>query len=285
MLLDAGNERPPAGQQLQHLRRLAGEGVYVIVLIPDARESEAMRLLDEGVADYPPYSFTVAALAVRLATVRRLLALQDEIRTDRALMTRSSDEWVRANRRLLHEALTDPLTQLPNRRYGLDRLNQKWEIASSNQLPIACLMLDIDHFKRVNDQYGHDIGDAVLRQMATVVERCCWRTDFVFRYGGEEFCVICPQTAQAEATLLDERIAAAIREQEFVLPNDVLHATLSVGVGVRAPAMNEAGQMLASADQALYAAKQAGRNRVVTAGDHLPARIRAQDRTEARMPG
>ena len=267
VMLDAGNVRQTVIQQLQRLRQLAGGAVHVLVLIPDEDESEAMRLLEAGVADYLPYNFSAAALRVRLANARRLLSMQEEVRVDRELIAHSNDDWARANRRLLHEALTDPLTQLPNRRYGLDRFRQEWDIAVSNNLPIACLMLDIDHFKRVNDQHGHDSGDRVLRQLAAVVERCCRRSDFIFRYGGEEFCVICPMTAQAEAMLLGERITSAVRQYEFTLSAGMLHVTLSIGVAVRSPRMSESEQLIAKADEALYAAKNAGRDRVVSADE------------------
>ncbi len=264
VILDAGNSRRPAIEQLNHLRKYAGDALYVMALIPDDAEGEVMQLLAQGVVDYLVYSASAAALTVRLANARRLLSLQEEVRTERELVAHSADDWARSNRRLLHEALTDALTQLPNRRYGLDRFNQEWDIAVSNNLPIACLMLDIDHFKRVNDQYGHDSGDVVLRQVATVVERCCRRSDFVFRYGGEEFCVICPLTPQAEATQLGERIAAAIRQYEFILPTGIMRATLSVGVAVRSSDTSEAEQLITMADKALYAAKESGRDRVVS---------------------
>jgi len=264
VILDAGNSRRPAIEQLHHLRKYAGDALYVMALIPDDAEGEVMQLLAQGVVDYLVYSASAAALTVRLANARRLLSLQEEVRTERELVAHSADDWARSNRRLLHEALTDALTQLPNRRYGLDRFNQEWDIAVSNNLPIACLMLDIDHFKRVNDQYGHDSGDVVLRQVATVVERCCRRSDFVFRYGGEEFCVICPLTPQAEATQLGERIAAAIRQYEFILPTGIMRATLSVGVAVRSSDTSEAEQLITMADKALYVAKESGRDRVVS---------------------
>jgi diguanylate cyclase (GGDEF)-like protein len=178
---------------------------------------------------------------------------------------RSSGEWARSNRRLLHEALTDPLTRLSNRRYGLDRFNQEWSYASHSDAPLSCLMLDIDHFKAVNDRYGHEIGDAVLAQVAQVVQHNCRNDDVVFRYGGEEFCIVAPGTPVQEAVQLAERIAQATRKRRYGKEPDLFHVTLSIGVASRDVADLDSEMLIARSDRALYAAKEAGRDRVMVA--------------------
>lgn len=251
-------------EQVRRLRAEAGPALHCIALLPAAEEAEVPRLMLAGASDYLLYDASEAALRARLATAQRMIALQEQVRTERAMAVDISGEWARANRRLLHEALTDALTQLPNRRYGLDRFAQEWSVAKSNDLPLACLMIDIDHFKRVNDTHGHETGDVVLRQIATVIEGSCRRNDVAFRYGGEEFCVICTGTGLDDARQLGERIAAAARASRFGNPDQSFPATLSVGVAVRTPAMEGPETLIAVADRALYAAKAEGRDRVVT---------------------
>lgn len=264
VLVDVNPEDPETEQRFQRLREAGGPALHLIVLIPAAAEASVARLLLLGASDYLIHGCSEAALVARLATAQQLVTLRSAVRAERELAVSASDDWGKANRRLLQEALTDPLTRLPNRRYGMDRFAQEWAVAGSNRLPIACMMLDIDHFKRVNDEHGHDIGDLVLQQMAAVVGHNCRRSDVVFRYGGEEFCCICPNTGLAEAIQLGERIAAAVRKASFGPTHTPMTVTLSIGLAVRTDEA-EPAQLLARADKALYAAKAGGRDRVVAA--------------------
>lgn len=251
------------------LRKLRAEGgarhIYCIALIPPEAESDVARLMQAGASDYLLTQHSDSALLARLHTAQRVIALQGAVRAERESVIRSSGEWARANRRLLQEALTDPLTQLANRRYGLDRLQQEWSFARHHGTALACLMLDIDHFKAINDRHGHEAGDLVLGQIARVLERCCRRNDIVFRYGGEEFCAICPSTAMAEALGLADRILRAVREGRYGPAGDRFSVTLSIGVAVRTQDMAMPEDLIARADKALYHAKASGRDRVVAA--------------------
>lgn len=251
---------------LDRSRELALAGTAVVLLIPPSVEQDFPGFLERGGAmDYLTYGFTEAAAIARLKNAQRLMSLQSAIRAEREQAIHASSQWAQANRRLMYEALTDPLTQLPNRRYGLDRFAQEWSIATSNGLPIACMMMDIDHFKRVNDTYGHETGDVVLRQFADIIQRCCRRSDVVFRYGGEEFCCICPGTGLDEARQLAFRVMEAVREARFGNGDKPLRATLSIGLAMRLPPMSQPAELIAEADRALYRAKEGGRNRVVSA--------------------
>lgn len=251
------------------LRALRAEGgaryTYCIALIPPEAEAEVARLMQAGASDYLLIQPSDAALIARLYTAQRVIALQGVVRAERESVIRSSGEWARANRRLLQEALTDPLTQLANRRYGLDRLQQEWSFARHHGTALACLMLDIDHFKTINDRHGHEAGDLVLGQIARVLERTCRRNDIVFRYGGEEFCVVCPSTTLADAMGLAERILRAVREGRFGSAGDRFAVTLSIGVAMRSQDMTTPEDLIARADKALYHAKSAGRDRVAAA--------------------
>lgn len=264
-------ELPDSGEASAHdLRDLrACEGArqaYCIALIPAEAEAGVARLMLAGAADYLLRDHTEAALLARLNAAQRVMTLQSAVRAERESAIRSSGDWARSNRRLLREALTDPLTQVHNRRYGLDRFAQEWSFAQHNGTPLSCLMLDVDHFKRVNDRYGHETGDLVLTQVARLIERNCRKDDVVFRYGGEEFCVVGPNTGEREAAQLGERIVEAMRAARFGEDSRHFAVTMSIGVATRVEADREPEHLIARADKALYAAKAAGRDRVVAAG-------------------
>jgi diguanylate cyclase (GGDEF)-like protein len=266
MLVELAEAASASLELLRSLRATAGgRHAHCIVIIPPEAEAEVARLMLAGASDYLLTNYTEAALLARLHGAQRVVALQGAVRAERESVIRSSGEWARSNRRLLQEALTDPLTQLANRRYGLDRLNQEWSFASHHGTQLACLMLDIDHFKAINDQHGHEVGDLVLGQIARVLEQACRKNDVVFRYGGEEFCVVCPSTGLADAVLLGERIVRAVREGRYGRIGARFPVTLSVGVAVRSADMADPEALLARADQALYHAKTSGRDRVVAA--------------------
>lgn len=159
-------------------------------------------------------------------------------------------------------AITDSLTGLPNRR-ALDlTLEAEMHRARREQRELAVLMVDIDHFKRVNDTYGHAMGDAVLAEVAHRVESSARRPgDFVCRYGGEEFVVVLPETSSAGADLVAENIRANVAAAPVVTHGMSIEITVSVGIA-SARGDDEPGELIARSDTALYTAKRAGRNRV-----------------------
>jgi two-component system cell cycle response regulator len=266
MMVELPDCSDAAARTLRELRMTeGGRQAYCIALIPPEAESGVAKLMQSGAADYLLFNYTEAALMARLNAAQRVVALQGAVRTERESVIRSSGEWARSNRRLLQEALTDPLTRLHNRRYGLDRFKQEWSFAEHSDSPLSCLMLDIDHFKRINDQRGHEIGDVVLAQVARLIESGCRKNDVVFRYGGEEFCIVSPATPLQEALLLGERIVSAIRKGRFGKQGDDFPVTLSVGVASRSAATADVDTLVAQADKALYAAKEHGRDRVMAA--------------------
>lgn len=266
MLVELADASAASVELLRSLRATTGgRHAHCIVILPPEAEADAARLMLAGASDYLLANYSEAALLVRLHAAQRVVALQGAVRAERESVIRSSGEWARSNRRLLQEALTDPLTQLANRRYGLDRLNQEWSFARHHGTQLACLMLDIDHFKAINDQHGHEVGDMVLGQIARVLEKVCRKNDVVFRYGGEEFCVVCPSTALADAVLLGERIVRAVREGRYGQIGARFPVTLSAGVAVQSADMADPEALLARADRALYHAKANGRDRVVAA--------------------
>jgi two-component system cell cycle response regulator len=177
-------------------------------------------------------------------------------------------ESTRADKQRLEVlARTDPLTHTANRRALMERLNGELERARRYALSLSVLMVDLDHFKLVNDTYGHPIGDEVLRSTARVLQREARNVDVVARFGGEEFVVVLPETGEEGAVRVADRIRARIAEQA-VMPGagyDTARVTASIGVAsVPSSVVNAAEDLIALADQALYRAKAAGRNQVCT---------------------
>ncbi len=172
--------------------------------------------------------------------------------------------------RLLRSGFTDVLTGWNNRRYLSVRLVEELARARRDQSGIVCLMLDVDHFKRVNDTWGHAAGDAVLRELAQRIEAQVRASDVAARYGGEEFVVLLPNTESASARLLAERIRKAISATPINLPcGEMVTVTASIGISEVRPDPDDkdlktvGDSLVARADVALYAAKSAGRDRVI----------------------
>jgi diguanylate cyclase (GGDEF)-like protein len=182
----------------------------------------------------------------------------------------SDDLEAEYQRRLAHGALHEPLTGLYNRRHFTDRLGAELAASQRHGRPLALLLIDVDHFKRVNDQFGHLAGDEVLKMVAYVVQGAVRKEDVVARYGGEEFVVLARETGLTGAKALGERIRRAVERSRSTWDGREIAVTVSVGVTVSAGlAQFEPGrtaqQLLDAADRALYRAKQGGRNGVVAA--------------------
>lgn len=164
-------------------------------------------------------------------------------------------------------ALRDPLTGLYNRRYLTERLVEEMARASRQKQPLSYLMVDIDHFKKLNDTYGHLAGDKILKELAKRLHLACRAMDVVGRFGGEEFFVILPGTDSGTAAEVAERIRRSIDDKPFAAGEFLIRVQVSVGGAQRAAKFEHVNQLIESADRALYAAKTAGRNRVVLSGN------------------
>lgn len=244
-----------------HIRESAPES-YIIVVAPSGEVPALSRALESGIDDFLIKPVNANALEMRLRNARRMLVLREEIRRERRGFMTSSDSWAKGHRRLLQTAMTDPLTQLPNRLHGEDFLSLEWTSAHHSGRPLGCLMLDIDHFKRINDRYGHGIGDAVLCQIVNLIHGSLRSEDLAFRYGGEEFAVICPGASLQTALQIGERIRHAVESASFAQIDNII--TVSIGGAVAHNGHQGYKDLLRDADQALYRAKHAGRNRVET---------------------
>lgn len=175
---------------------------------------------------------------------------------------------------LEHENITDPLIDVYNRRYFDRRLEEEFERARRYGLPLSILMLDIDHFKMVNDTYGHQTGDSVLINLGSLLVATVRNTDIVARYGGEELCIIATNTIEESAIELAERLRLFIVATEMVPADEKkgqppVHVTVSFGVSALHAGISTTGDLMKNADNALYCAKNRGRNQVAAA--EIPA--------------
>ncbi len=163
-------------------------------------------------------------------------------------------------------AANDPLTGLYNRRFGLQRLSEEFSRSIRSQMPLGILMFDIDHFKRVNDTYGHAAGDRVLINVAKIATMAARKGDFVIRYGGEEFIMILPGAGKKDCLFIGERLRHMVEESVVQTAEAQMKVTISVGfVSYPEYAVDDEHALTKAADEALYLAKERGRNMVIYA--------------------
>lgn len=165
-----------------------------------------------------------------------------------------------ANQRLEVSAMTDVLTSLPNRRHGLMRLRQLWEEAMATGRPLSCLMVDADGFKRINDTFGHDAGDAVLCGLARELRNTVRTDDVVCRLGGDEFLIVCPDTDAAGALQVGEQVRRAVADLRLEAGAGAWRGSVSVGAASRSETTRTPEELMTAADRAVYAAKRDGRD-------------------------
>jgi diguanylate cyclase (GGDEF)-like protein len=163
---------------------------------------------------------------------------------------------------LQSQALVDHLTRLWNRRAVLEILEMERSRALRKDYKVGLILADLDHFKDINDRYGHPAGDAVLAETALRIRSCLRASDAAGRYGGEEFMIVLPEVGREMAMKIAERIRLSIQKEPFPTPQGSVRATLSLGVGILSPDTESPLESLVSkVDQALYQAKTEGRNR------------------------
>lgn len=214
----------------------------VIMLTGNENQKDKICGLELGANDYVTKPFDPAELIARVKIQLKIKLLQD---------------------RLKDLANTDPLTRLSNRRHLFSALNSELERSQRSDKPCSLVMVDVDHFKSVNDTYGHQLGDEVLISVASHLEECMRVYDLAARFGGEEFALLMPGTDSTQATAIAERIRTVVEEMTFTEQLKPLHLTISAGVATYpGPDIATADDLIRVADHALYRAKDAGRNRV-----------------------
>ncbi len=239
--------------------------IYIIMLTGKESDEEHIQALEAGADDFVIKPFTPEVLAARMNSGERIIRFQQKISQDHEIIQKYAAKLAAANRKLETMAMTDALTGLPNRRSALNRLKDEVSESRRHQTPLSCIMIDIDHFKLINDSYGHAIGDRVLKKIADVFSSTARSYDMVSRIGGEEFLVICARSTLADSRQLAERLRQAIHSLRLRLDGNTIRATISLGIASWHEDMASGEDMTKMADRALYRAKQQGRNRVEVA--------------------
>jgi diguanylate cyclase (GGDEF)-like protein len=251
----------PVMDGLEACRLIKGDATTrdIPVIFLSARDETEVKVsgLSLGANDYISKPFKAEELLARVDVAMRLKRERDHLRT-------SAAEALAQSELAQERAMTDALTGMLNR-YGLQRvLAHEHAEARRYNRPLSCLMIDLDNFKTINDTYGHSAGDTALQQVAAILTEVVRRSDMVFRYGGEEFLVLLPETELEGAASLAEKIRAAAAARLFGGGERLFHLTLSAGASNLCD--GESGNdMIARADVALYQAKEQGRNRVEAA--------------------
>lgn len=242
------------GLQALRLIKQRPEDEFLPVLLTSVRGDVASRVegLRLGADDFLPRPFEPMELVARVEGLLRIKAAHDRIAKAKAELERLS--------------CTDGLTNLYNHRGLQQRLREEYLRAQRYKNELSVVVLDLDHFKRINDNWGHLVGDEVLREVAALLRESVRETDYIARYGGEEFVMILPQTATAGATHVVERLRTEMAKRSFGAPYASLQVTTSAGIATWPGAGIESAEaLLRTADMALYEAKRSGRDRVCAA--------------------
>jgi two-component system, cell cycle response regulator len=219
--------------------------IPILFLTGSSTAEDKIKGLDLGAVDYVTKPFDAFELCARVRAALRTKHLQDL---------------------LIEHASIDPLTGLPNRRALLERLQNEWARLERHGGRLALIMADVDHFKQVNDTYGHHIGDRVLQEVARAIAQQCRELDRPARYGGEEFAIVVPHETAAGAASLAERCRHGVADVRVSVGTEAVRTTASFGVA-DVTGLQSSETLLKHADEALYRAKDAGRNTVALWND------------------
>jgi two-component system cell cycle response regulator len=222
---------------------------YVIMLTGEDDQEDKVQGLDLGADDYITKPFQYPELLARIRAGKRIVDLQKEL--------------METNRRLERLSITDGLTKLYNHRYFQDELARAFEESARYHRPLSLAMIDLDFFKKVNDTYGHAVGDDVLKAVSRMFQDSIRTTDLAARYGGEEFAIMMPETNLDDAIISAEKLRSLVESTPISTQAGPVPVTVSVGVAtVPHPNIHAAKELVVAADNALYRAKRAGRNQV-----------------------
>ncbi|MBM3249468.1 MAG: diguanylate cyclase [Candidatus Omnitrophica bacterium] len=216
----------------------------------------------DGYKDY-----TVLPLSIQNKTVGYLVAKGVRERESEKFFILAGQFLIGIKRAYLYRkiqelAITDSLTRVFSRRYFLERFREEVERSRKQKYELSFLMVDIDHFKEINDNYGHLVGDAILREVSTTIKENIRQMDFMGRYGGEELSIVLPETDKEQAVLVAERIRKTLESKQMSIYDERLGVTISIGISTFPKDSADLGDLIDRSDEALYQAKQSGRNRV-----------------------
>lgn len=226
--------------------------VPVIMLTGREDREQKIKGLEQGASDYVIKPFDPGELIARVKVQLKIKRLQDDLKAQ--------------NRKFEELSNTDSLTQLANRRFLMNMFEKEFHRSERHQHPLSLIMADIDHFKPINDTYGHQQGDVVLKAVASEMKNLLREYDLAARFGGEEFALVLPETDLLKATQVAERVRERIAAMRFAGALALLRMTISLGVATSpGSGIKGVNDLIRVADDALYTAKREGRNRVVVA--------------------
>ena len=244
------------GHEVCRWIKVQGRGIPVIMLTVKGEVSDRVKGLHTGADDYLSKPFSWEELNARIYACLRNRNIQEELRYKNIQL----EELLRKVEQM---AITDSLTGLYNRRRFQEAIQKEFHRCHRYKVPLSCLLIDIDHFKVVNDTYGHQTGDAVLSELGQLLLKTFREIDTVARYGGEEFVALLPETDKRAAVQASHRIATAVGSHPFTGKETALQITVSIGVsGIPDDSITAPDQLVQGADFALYRAKSGGRNRI-----------------------
>ncbi|MDP9361819.1 MAG: diguanylate cyclase [Acidobacteriota bacterium] len=222
---------------------------YIIMLTGEDDQEDKIQGLDLGADDYITKPFQYPELMARIRAAKRIVDLQKEL--------------LETNRRLELLSITDGLTKLYNHRHFQDELARAFEESARYERPLSLVIVDLDFFKKVNDTYGHAIGDEVLKGISKIFQQSIRTADLAARYGGEEFALMLPETIIDDAINFAEKIRGIVESTPIETQAAAISMTVSIGVAtVPHTRIHSAKELIVAADKALYRAKKNGRNQV-----------------------
>jgi diguanylate cyclase (GGDEF)-like protein len=239
-----------------------GQNIYVLMLTAADGDDDLVQAFDAGVDDYLTKPLNRKALGARLKAAWRYVHMRETWMRDNERLARSAADLALSNRRFQLASLTDALTGIPNRRAGQSVLIQAISAAQRYGVPLCVISIDIDHFKEINDRFGHVAGDEVLQLIGQTLQQAARKEDTVCRWGGEEFFIIAPNISLSEGAIAAERFRKFVEQLTLTLEHASTKVTISLGVACLDLDSKSKDQLLIEADQAMYAAKRGGRNRV-----------------------
>jgi len=238
----------------------AGKDIPVIMLSAGRKGvSDKVKGLEIGASDYLVKPFDSSELLARIIVFIRMQRLQEELKEKNALLEKLS--------------ITDELTGIYNRRYFYEYMNMQVALAKRHNYQIGCLMIDVDHFKKINDTFGHDIGDKMLKGLARLMKDKIREGEIIARFGGEEFIAGLCRVDINGAVIAAERIRKAVEDANLSdAANNHLKLTVSIGIALYPQqGVSNLDELIKAADDAFYHAKNTGRNKVVVYSESLPS--------------